>query len=415
MFSHQGEVPKMRIIVQKFGGTSLSTAQARVQAIQHIKRALHEQYAVVVVVSAMGRSGDPYATDSLLNLIYENGNTLPAREQDLLLSCGEVISAVTLCSMLHAEGIASRVLTGAQAGIRTDTRFGDARILKVDATRLREIIERGEVAIVTGFQGSTEDGEITTLGRGGSDTTATALGAALQAELVEIYTDVVGILTADPKIVPDAKQLTAVSYAEVCNMANYGAKVIHPRAVEIAMHARIPLRIRSTFSMNEGTLVTDTAAVRHSGEIADRYVTGIAHTTDLTQIQVMAEDRELDLQVQVFRAMAKAGISVDFINVNPSGVVYTVSDRVAAKAESVLLELGYRPKLVSGCAKIAVIGGGINGVPGIMSKIVSALADHHISILQSADSNTTIWVLVNRSDMETALRALHEEFALAEG
>jgi len=405
----------MRIIVQKFGGTSLSTVNARVQAIQHIKRALHEQYAVVVVVSAMGRNGDPYATDSLLSLIAENGNSLPAREQDLLLSCGEIISAVTLCSMLHAEGIPSRVFTGVQAGIRTDARFGDARILKVMPTQLRETIERGEVAVVTGFQGCTEDGETTTLGRGGSDTTATALGAALKAELVEIYTDVSGILTADPKIVPDAKQLAAVSYAEVCNMANYGAKVIHPRAVEIAMHARIPLRIRSTFSTNEGTLVADSAVSRHAGEIADRYVTGIAHTTDITQIQVTAEDHQLDLQVQVFQAMARAGISVDFINVNPSGVVYTVSDRVAEKAAEVLRGLGYQPKLVRNCAKIAVIGGGINGVPGIMSKIVSALADHQISILQSADSNTTIWVLVNRSDMETALRALHEVFALAEG
>ena len=405
----------MRIIVQKFGGTSLSTAHARAQAIQHIKRALHEQYAVVVVVSAMGRSGDPYATDSLLSLIAENGNALPAREQDLLLHCGEIISAVTLCSMLHAEGIPSRVYTGSQAGILTDARFGDARILKVTPSPLLEVIERGEVAIVTGFQGCTEDGEITTLGRGGSDTTATALGAALKAELVEIYTDVVGILTADPKIVPDAKQLSVVSYAEVCNMANYGAKVIHPRAVEIAMHARIPLRIRSTFSENEGTLVSDSAATSQSGEISDRYVTGIAHTTNITQIQVTAEDHQLDLQVKVFQAMARAGISVDFINVNPSGVVYTVNDRVADKAAAVLHELGYHPKLVTNCAKIAVIGGGINGVPGIMSKIVSAMADHHIPILQSADSNTTIWVLVNRSDMETALRALHEEFALADG
>jgi len=404
----------MRIIVQKFGGTSLSTKQARLQALHHIKRALHEQYSVIVVVSAMGRNGDPYATDSLLGMIRDNGDRLPIRERDLLLSCGEIISATTLCSMLEATNIPAIVLTGAQAGIRTDTRFGDARIVKVDPTRIREYMKHDKVVIVTGFQGCTDDGEITTLGRGGSDTTATAIGAAMQAEVVEIYTDVEGILTADPKIVKDAKPLQHVSYTEVCNMANYGAKVIHPRAVEIAMHARIPLRIRSTFSSSAGTLVGEPTSFER-GEITDRHVTGIAHTADITQVQVTAEQPQLDLQVRVFQTMAKAGISVDFINVNPSGVVYTVRDQDALRASKVLRELGYTPILRSNCAKVAVIGGGINGVPGIMSKIVSALAAHHISILQSADSNTTIWVLVNRSDMESALRALHEQFDLAKG
>jgi len=404
----------MRIIVQKFGGTSLSTEEARARAIHHIRRALEEQYAVIVVVSAMGRYGDPYATDTLLGLVRDFGHRLSMRERDLLLSCGEIISAATLCGMLEADHISATVLTGAQAGIRTDAKFGDARIRKVIPTRIFEELRHGKVVVVTGFQGCTEDGEITTLGRGGSDTTATAIGAAVHADIVEIYTDVEGILTADPKIVHDAKPLTRVSYAEVCNMANYGAKVIHPRAVEIAMQAKIPLRIRSTFSDAPGTLVTEASSVQER-QIADRYVTGIAHATNITQIQVTADDARLDLQVQVFQAMAKAGISVDFINVNPSGVVYTVRDEDADRAYEVLRSIGLSPVLRSNCAKIAAIGGGINGVPGIMSKIVSALAAQHITILQSADSNTTIWVLVNRADMESALRALHEQFHLAEG
>lgn len=404
----------MRIIVQKFGGTSLSTKQARNQAIQHIKRAHQEYDAVVVVVSAMGRNGDPYATDSLLQFIHENGDSLPSRERDLLLSCGEIISAAVLCSILRSEGIPSTVLTGGQAGIRTDARFGGARIMKVIPARVTASLKCGEVVIVTGFQGSTADGEITTLGRGGSDTTAAALGAALQASVVEIYTDVDGILTADPRIIEDARPLPAISYHEVCQMANYGAKVIHPRAVEIAMHARIPLRIRSTFSFSEGTWVMDPALLPQYERVSDRHVTAIAHTQGLTQVQVSAEGHQPDLQVQVFQAMAKAGISVDFINVNPSGVVYTVRDSEALRAKTILEELGYAPKLNPGCAKVAVIGGGINGVPGIMSKIVSALAAHHISILQSADSNTTIWVLLHQDEMELALRALHDQFALAE-
>ena len=240
-------------------------------------------------------------------------------------------------------------------------------------------------------------GELTTLGRGGSDTTATALGAALHAEAVEIYTDVDGILTADPKIVHDAKPLAHISYAEVCNLANYGAKVIHPRAVEIAMHAQIPIHIRSTFSDSEGTWVRNGHSGKSLKSVTDRYVTGIAHTENITQIQVDTEGAALDLHSLVFKA--KVGeISVDFINVNPSSIVYTVHDRDAARAIDILGELGIKPRCKSSCAKVAVIsGGGDYRGAGIMSAIVSALAERQIAILQSADSNTTIWVLINRT------------------
>lgn len=402
----------MRILVQKFGGTSLSTRQARSEAARHIARALEEGYAVVVVVSAMGRYGDPYATDSLLDLIRQNGGSLPRRETDLLLSCGELIAASVMCSLLSSQGIPSTVMTGGQAGIQTDERHGNARIRKVNGKAIIERLKQGFTVIVTGFQGQSESGELTTLGRGGSDTTATALGAALHAEAVEIYTDVDGILTADPKIVHDAKPLAHISYAEVCNLANYGAKVIHPRAVEIAMHAQIPIHIRSTFSDSEGTWVRNGHSGKSLKSVTDRYVTGIAHTENITQIQVDTEGAALDLHSLVFKAMAQAEISVDFINVNPSSIVYTVHDRDAARAVDILGELGIKPRCKSSCAKVAVIGGGINGVPGIMSAIVSALAERQIAILQSADSNTTIWVLINRTDMESALRALHETFGL---
>lgn len=401
----------MRILVQKFGGTSLATEQAREFVIRHIARERDRGYALVVVVSAMGREGDPYATDTLLRLIASNGDALPAREKDLLLGCGEIISTAVLVSKLRSEGISASGLTGGAAGVKTDSTFGSARILEVRTDALIETLQRGEVAVVAGFQGRTENSELTTLGRGGSDTSATALGAALRAERVDIYTDVNGILTADPRIVSEAKPLSVVGYAEICNMARQGAKVIHPRAVEIAQQARIPLRVRSTFSEDEGTLVTDDRTFTGTS-VRDKHVTGIAHVAGVTQISVYAREGQVDVQLQVFQSMARHGISVDFINVTPGGAVYTVFDRDAEKAVRVLEMLGYVPHAVSGCAKVSVIGGGMNGVPGIMARIVEALSEAGIPILQSADSNTTIWVLVRQENMADALRALHAKFEL---
>jgi aspartate kinase len=401
----------MRILVQKFGGTSLSTVQARQCVIAHIEEAVALNYRLVVVVSAMGRLGDPYATDTLLEWIGRNGNRLPEREKDMLLSCGEVISATTLCSLLTERAIPCRVLNGAQAGIVTNDKFGDAQIVSIQPARILELLSQGYVVIVTGFQGVTDRGEITTLGRGGSDTSATALGAALNAECVDIFTDVDGIFTADPRIVSDARPLDRVTYAEICNMAHHGAKVIHPRAVEVAMQANIPVRVRSTFSSDPGTLVTSPEAVGKR-LVRDRHVTGIAHVPNLTQIRVHAGEGRYDLQLTVFKAMAERQISVDFINVNPSGVVYTVFGKDGEHAVRALKEIGHEPEFFPDCAKIAVIGGGMSGVPGIMAKIVESLTEEDIPILQSADSSSSIWVLVRQADMERAVRALHKKFEL---
>jgi len=400
------------ITVQKFGGTSLSDEVGRRHVLRHISREREAGRSVVAVVSAMGRRGEPYATDTLLEWIGTNGDSLPEREKDLLLSCGELISAATLCSMLNKEGIPSVVLTGGQAGIVTDGRFGFARILRVEPAKIEEYLTEDRVVVVAGFQGRTEDGEITTLGRGGSDTSATALGAALRASAVEIYTDVDGILTADPRLVGDARPLAFVSYEEICNMAYNGAKVIHPRAVEIAMRAGVPVRVRSTFSDGEGTLVTNAEDVRGRIGWTDRTVTGLAHVRGVTQLAVETSAGPSDLQLRVFRAMAKSAISVDFINVTPAGVLYTVSDSDAPHAIRLLREMGFSPRVQSGCAKVSVIGGGMNGEPGVMARIVEALTARNIPILQSADSNATIWVLVAEDDMVPALQALHTAFGL---
>jgi aspartate kinase len=415
----------MRILVQKFGGTSLSTSQARAHVIEHIQDALADEYRLVVVVSAIGRKGDPYATDTLLGLIEQVKGRLPAREKDMLLCCGEVISASVLCSVLHAQSIPAVVLTGAQAGIMTNERFGNAQIQSIRPERIFKLLKDNRVVIVTGFQGINEHNDWTTLGRGGSDTSATALGAALHAEFVDIFTDVEGVLTADPRIVEDAKPLASVGYAEICNMAYQGAKVIHPRAVELAMQANIPIRVRSTFSRNPGTLVSSSDRFG-GGFISDRHVTGIAHAPHVTQIRVstrvtggFGSDSEyvnpgntFDLQLKVFKAMAQNDISVDFINVNPSGIIYTVFDSDATHAVNILRQMNLEPEFMNNCAKVSVIGGGMNGVPGIMARIVEALTANDVQILQSADSNASIWVLVKYEDMVKSVRALHRAFQL---
>ena len=237
-------------------GHLLRDEASRQHAKKHIEKALADGYKVVVVVSAMGRKGDSYATDTLLSLIGGNQSKVTKRENDLLLSCGEIISSVVFANMLKENGIDATALTGAQAGFRTNNDHSQAKIIEMKCDRLLRELEDNDVVVVAGFQGAAKNGDITTIGRGGSDTSAAALGAALQAEWIDIFTDVEGIMTADPRIAENARQLSVVTYTELCNMAYQGAKVIHPRAVEIAMQAKVPIRIRSTYSDNLGTLVT---------------------------------------------------------------------------------------------------------------------------------------------------------------
>ncbi|MCA0988095.1 aspartate kinase [Guptibacillus algicola] len=402
----------MKVIVQKFGGTSLKSEDGRNRAVNHIKDAVKDGYKVVVVVSAMGRFGDPYATDTLLGLIGDRKRKVTSREYDLLVSCGESISSVVFSNMLLEENLKATAYTGGQAGFITTGEHSKARILEMRTERLSEELKAMDVVVVTGFQGITEKGDVTTLGRGGSDTSAAALGAALSAEWVDIFTDVEGIMTADPRLVEKARPLSIVTYNEVCNMAYQGAKVIHPRAVEIAMQSKVPLRIRSTYSSSTGTLVTSMKGNPAGEQVVDRLITGIAHVNGVSQIKVFAKEGQYDLQSKVFKAMALEGISVDFINISPTGVVYTVMEEMTEKAVETLNEMGYDPVIIKNCAKVSAVGAGMSGVPGVTSKIVEALAGQNIDILQSADSHTTIWVLVKQSDLSAAVNALHETFYL---
>lgn len=390
----------------------MSDAASRQHVLRHIMRERQAGYSPVVVVSAMGRQGDPYATDSLLSLIRQSGGELSKRDLDLYLSCGEMISAAVLSSELSAVGLPVAMLTGGQAGIFTNSDYGNARIAYVRPERVISLLEQGVVTVVAGFQGCTETGEVTTLGRGGSDTSAAALGAALSAERIDIYTDVDGVLTADPRIVKQARQLPVVSYDEVSNMAHNGAKVIHPRAVEIAARAGVPIRVRSTFSDGEGTMVTTGKAAGERALGTERMVAGLAYFPAVTQLSVASEDSASDLQLRVFREMAVNGINVDLISVMPSSIHYTVNNEDADRAVRLLQDAGFEPIIRSNCAKISVIGGGMNDEPGVMARIVEALTSRQITILQSADSNTTIWVLVPGERMAEALEVLHDAFAL---
>lgn len=404
----------MKIIVQKFGGTSVRNEEGRARAIYHLNNALSEGYKVVVVVSAMGRKGEPYATDTLLSLVDGNKASLNKRELDMLMACGELISSVVFTNLLNENGIKATALNGAQAGFVTNDDFTNAKILEMKCDRLLKELEEYDVVVVTGFQGATTEGDTTTLGRGGSDTSASALGAALMADYIDIFTDVEGVMTADPRIVEDARPLSVVTYNEICNMAYQGAKVVHPRAVEIAMQAKVPMRVRSTYADSAGTLVTSQGEAQQRGsDVQERLVTGIAHVSNVTQIKVFSKEGHYDTQAEVFKAMAQEKISVDFINISPKGVVYTVTDEATDKAIDVLHTLGYEPAVIRNCAKVSTVGAGIAGVPGVTSKIVTALSGEGIQILQSADSHTTIWVLVKEEDLKKAVNALHGAFNLS--
>jgi len=406
----------LRILVQKFGGTSLATTELRSRVCDIIAATQQADFAPVVVVSAMGRESAAYATDTLLNLIKEvNPDPLP-RELDILLSCGETICGVLLANQLSAQGIKARFLTGEQAGIVTDGNYGNAHIRYVNPQKILECLENGLVAVVAGFQGIGQNGDLNTLGRGGSDTTASALGVALNAEFIDIYTDVEGVMTADPRIVENARLLDSINYNEICQLARDGAKVVHPRAIEIAMQKGIPLRIRSTFSDSLGTMVSN--QVDKIDEpvkiISDRLITGITYTANIAQIKINTTgvDKKNRIELKVFKAMAKAGVSVDFITVQPQAIMFTVNYDKAMKTNEILRGLDLIPEIEFNCAKVAIVGAAMTGIPGVMYKVVEAMAENDIAILQSGDSYTNIWCLVKKEDMNKAVQALHDKFEL---
>lgn len=405
----------MKLIIQKFGGTSVADHERRNLVVNKIRNAFKNDCFPVVVVSAIGRNGDPYATDTLINFAKSVGVEPNARELDLLMSCGEIISCVILSNTLKKNGYESKVFTGGQAGIITDNNYGNAEIIRVEPDNILSCIEKNIIPIIAGFQGITEDGNITTLGRGGSDVTAAIIGEAIDAEVVEIYTDVEGVMTADPKIVQDAKVLEAVYYDEVFQMAEYGAKVIHPKAVEIAMRSNIPLLIKSTLKESNGTLITNYDKYRKYGQgKIDKIVTSIAQIENRTQFKVIFDGsaRQYEKDTILFNIIAAEKISIDMINIFPDMKVFIVDGAKEAKLKNILESQGYNFEVISNCTKVTIIGNRMRGIPGVMAKMVEALNENNIEILQTSDSHTTISCLIKSDKTNIAINALHRKFEL---
>ena len=403
----------MGILVQKFGGSSMGTAARRGHVMRHILEAKDAGHECVVVVSAMGRAGDPYATDTLLRLVGQGGREVQHRELDLLMSCGEIIAATVLAQELSHAGHRAMALTGGQAGMITDGNYGNARIVEVEPQKVTKALQAGFIPVVAGFQGQTVEGEVTTLGRGSGDTSAVALGVALRAEMVEIYTDVDGVMTADPRVEPHARRLDTVTYREIVEMAHLGARVIHPRAVEIAMEGHMPLRIRATGSNSLGTMVQD----NHNGPIeikSDRVVTGIAHVCGMVQVQLETSDSfsQTDLALTVFRRLAQAGISLDMIYVSPQRIAFIVEKRWVDETRALLGNFPVSVHIQPEVAKVSAVGAGMRGVPGVMARVVAALQGAEVTILQTTDSHANISCLVRETDVGAAVQALHGQFEL---
>lgn len=400
----------MSLIIQKFGGTSLGSAEGRKRVLYKIEEATNAGDQVIVVVSAMGRYGAPYATDTLVGLLESDGRHASDREMDLLISCGEIISTVVISNSLKSKGVKSEALSGGQSGILTSSHFSNAKVVNVNTKRIMELLGQGIIPIVAGFQGHDVNGEITTLGRGGSDTSAALLGEAVKADRVEIYTDVDGIMTTDPNVYNNAKIINAISYNEVFQMADSGAKVIHPRAVEVARRSGIPMIIKNTFSDAAGTSITHYGYVEKPITMEDKVITSIAHRPNRIQFTV---EGQIDDEV-FFKDLADQDVSIDIINIFPLRRVFTTESSNKQKTMDLIQHYDAQSSFIDDCCKITVIGEKMTGVPGVMAKIVSSLAKVDVQILQTADSLSTIACLIKSADLEKAIMALHDAFGLHE-
>ncbi len=402
----------MALIVQKYGGSSVADAERIKSVARRIAQAKDKGDRVVAVVSAMGDT-----TDELLGLAAEITDHPDIREIDVLLSTGEVVSSTLLTMALHGMGYPAISLTGAQAGIRTDTTYSRARILKVESKRVVRELEKGKIVIVAGFQGISEGEDITTLGRGGSDTTAVALAASLGAEVCQIYTDVEGVYTADPHLVPEARRLAEIGYEEMLELASYGAKVVHPRAVELGELFNIPILVASSFTQISGTLI-------HGGvsmEVRNK-VSSIAHDLDVAKITVVGVPDRPGIAAAIFESLAKAGISIDTIVQNASienitDLTFTVAKSQSAKAMQLVApiakSIGARDCISdSKLGKVSIIGTGMQNTPGYAARMFGALSEQSINIQLITTSEIRITCIIDEDRVGGAVRALHRAFEL---
>ena len=411
----------MPLIVQKYGGSSVANADRIKNVASRIASSRDSGVDVVAVVSAMGDT-----TDELIDLARSVSPHPDARELDLLLSTGELVSCTLLTMALRTLGYPAISLSGEQAGIHTDTTYGKARISRIDTARVKRELEKGQLIVVAGFQGITDDLDVTTLGRGGSDTTAVALAAAMYADRCEIYTDVDGIYTADPRLAPDARKLKEIGYQEMLELASYGAKM-HPRSIELGMVYKVPIYVASSFNDTPGTLI-------HQGPdedpVEDRVrVTGIACNTNVAKITVRSVVDRPGIAAALFEPLAEVGVNVDTIvqNTSPSpigdrrttDISFTVSrtDLPGAlrQVETVLEELGAAGVITdSSLASVSIVGSGMQNTPGYASRMFRALADGRINIDMITTSEIRISCIINESQVGEAVQLLHRGFQLEE-
>lgn len=406
----------MKLIVQKYGGSSVADAEKIMNVARRAIKAKGTDNKVVVVVSAMGKT-----TDQLIQMANKVTVTPNPREMDVLLSTGELVSSTLLSMALCNLGVQAISLTGAQAGIVTDTKHSRASILRVDPERVQKELDSGRIVIVAGFQGTTGDrSSITTLGRGGSDTTAVALAAALNADSCEIYTDVEGVYTADPRIVPNARKLNEIGYEEMLEMAYYGSKVMHSRAVELGWLHNVPILVACSFNDAPGTMIHGGVSLE-----AKNKVTGIAHDVNVAKITVVAVPDRPGIAAAIFEPLSEAGISVDTIVQNSStqnlaDLTFTLARNDLAEAvrlvSPVANKLGAR-HLVQDAAlgKVSIVGTGMVNNAGYASKMFRTLSDKGINILMISTSEIRITCIIAEKQVKDAVNVLHEAFEMEKG
>jgi aspartate kinase len=402
------------LIVQKYGGTSVGDLERIKNVASCIAKYKDEGHDLVVVVSAM--AGE---TDRLINLAHKITENPPLRELDLLVSTGEQVSSALLSITLQSMGYPSIALLGFQVPIYTTDLFTKAKIKEIGKKKIKEELSRGKIVVVAGFQGITEEGDITTLGRGGSDTTAVALAAALKADLCEIYTDVEGVYTADPRIVPQARKLKKISYEEMLEMASAGAKVLEMRSVELAMIYKVPLVVRSSFNNAEGTLITE-----EDEEMEKVLVSGVTYNRNEARISVYGVPDRPGLAARLFGPIGEAGIIVDMIiqTARPEGIAdmtFTVPKTDFLKAMEIVKSIAkeINAERVEGdenIAKVSIVGAGMKTHPGVARKMFETLAKHGINIMMISTSEIKISCVIEEKYTELAVRALHEAFNLGE-
>ncbi|HLF05020.1 MAG TPA: aspartate kinase [Dehalococcoidia bacterium] len=407
----------MTLLVHKYGGSSVADAQRILNVARRIARVRDTGAQVVAVVSAMGDT-----TDDLIKLAHTVSPEPDPRELDLLLSTGELVSCTLLSMALRAMGYDAISLSGFQAGIRTDTTYGRARIYQVDPARVQKELREGRTVVVAGFQGMTEDMDVTTLGRGGSDTTAVALAAALKADRCEVYTDVEGIYTADPRVVPEARKLAEIDYEEMLELAFSGAKM-HPRAIELGAFYKVPIYVASSFSDAPGTLI-------HQGPgetpMENRIkVTGIAYQTNVAKITVRSVPDRPGVAAALFEPLAAAGVNVDTIVQNAgvdrtTDISFTVNrsdlTRAVREVQALLKKIGGAEVVTDATlASVSIVGSGMQNTPGYASRMFRILADGNINIDMITTSEIRISCIIQEDQVKEAVRLLHRGFHLDQG